>query len=140
MDTGSATATAPASLRYLVTNMLEVVEASAHKVLELVLPFLSKDDSSSGVIADIVLVTPEKLREMVLRALLGSSEVLRQSFPPRQCPSAAALEEAADTKSALAIACAEAATGGIGSASDDGSDGGASFQLAEQWVSEDIGK
>lgn len=71
------------STRYLLTNTLEVTESSAGKVIELVTAFQGRDHNGKGINAETVYVTPEKLRELVLRALLGSTEVLRQSFPPR---------------------------------------------------------
>mmetsp|Transcript_108851 Transcript_108851/g.303501 ORF Transcript_108851/g.303501 Transcript_108851/m.303501 type:complete len:393 (+) Transcript_108851:60-1238(+) len=66
--------------RFLITNRFEVVEACTEKVTKLAAAAGCDVERMS---VQPVLVTPERLRKLVLRALLGSAEVLECTFPPR---------------------------------------------------------
>lgn len=66
------------SAKFMVTNKLEVFEASPVKMVEL-MP--GRVDSLSGIKTCTVTVKPAHIKNLVLRSLLGSEAVLTEAFP-----------------------------------------------------------
>jgi len=65
---------------FLLTNALEILKASPATIAGL---SLSANCPVEFSCREPVSITPDMLREMVLRGLLGSPEVLTHTFPPR---------------------------------------------------------
>eukprot|EP00928_Gymnodinium_smaydae_P051193 TRINITY_DN34713_c0_g1_i1.p1 TRINITY_DN34713_c0_g1~~TRINITY_DN34713_c0_g1_i1.p1 ORF type:complete len:357 (+),score=49.37 TRINITY_DN34713_c0_g1_i1:59-1072(+) len=63
--------------KYMVTNTLEVFEASPVKMLELISRF---SDNFKGLKTSTVRVNPDQVKKLVLYSLLGSTTVLTESF------------------------------------------------------------
>ncbi|CAE8681636.1 unnamed protein product, partial [Polarella glacialis] len=64
--------------KFMVTNSLEVFEASPVKMVELMTAMV---DGFKGIRTCTIQVTPEKMKQLVLNSLLGSCKVLTDTFP-----------------------------------------------------------
>lgn len=65
------------SAKFMVTNTLEVFEASPVKMVELMAGTV---DSFKGMRTCTVLVTEDHIKQLLLRSLLGSTQVLSETF------------------------------------------------------------
>lgn len=63
--------------KFMVTNTLEVFEASPVKMVELMSGTV---DSFKGIKTCSMKVTPDLIKQLVLRSLLGSAQVLTETF------------------------------------------------------------